>query len=251
MESSSGVARKTHNLQRRNGSRNESSRYTKRPLNEGRWKVARHEAKREIRMVGRPAGTERLPNVIEIYLAVISLFLPLGRPPRPDVSRSPYIKERGRRIDRNGRCLVMQTRICPSIRYFDLEFVPRTSVLRTSGLRGEREEGSGTEGDRPSGLIRASVHVPSVDRCFNRRKKRIKKRRYVNHWRRERGKWWLLCVIVILASIVGKGMMGLTGISSIYRRLICSGFIQTLYLVFQATLFIVIELFTWIILSLN
>lgn len=46
-------------------------------------------------MVGRPAGTERLPNVIEIYLAVISLFLPLGRPPRPDVSRSPYIKERG------------------------------------------------------------------------------------------------------------------------------------------------------------
>ena len=92
MESSSGVARKTHNLQRRNGSRNESSRYTKRPLNEGRWKVARYEAKREIRMVGRPAGTERLPNVIEIYLAVISLFLPLGR---PDVSRSPYIKERG------------------------------------------------------------------------------------------------------------------------------------------------------------
>lgn len=81
----------------------------------------------------------------------------------------------------------MQTRICPSIRYFDLEFVPRTSVLRTSGLRGEREEGSGTEGDRPSGLIRASVHVPSVDRCFNRRKKRIKKRRYVNHWRREGG----------------------------------------------------------------
>lgn len=186
MESSSGVARKTHNLQRRNGSRNESSRYTKRPLNEGRWKVARHEAKREIRMVGRPAGTERLPNVIEIYLAVISLFLPLGRPPRPDVSRSPYIKERGRRIDRNGRCLVMQTRICPSIRCFDLEFVPRMSVLRTS-LRGEREEGGGTEGDRPSGLIHASVHVPSVDRCFNRRKKRIKKRRYVNHWRREGG----------------------------------------------------------------
>lgn len=53
-------------------------------------------------MVGRPAGTERLPNVIEIYLAVISLFLPLGHPPRPDVSRSPYIKER-RGADRSKR----------------------------------------------------------------------------------------------------------------------------------------------------
>lgn len=250
MESSSGVARKTHNLQRRNGSRNESSRYTKRPLNEGRWKVARHEAKREIRMVGRPAGTERLPNVIEIYLAVISLFLPLGHPPRPDVSRSPYIKER-RGADRSKRPM---SRDANEDMPLDTMFRPRvrsSSVLRTSGLRGEREEGGGTEGDRPSGLIRASVHVPSVDRCFNRRKKRIKKRRYVNHWRREGGRWWLLRVIVILASIVGKGMMGLTGISSIYRRLICSGFIQTLYLVFQATLFIVIELFAWIILSLN
>lgn len=199
-------------------------------------------------MVGRPAGTERLPNVIEIYLAVISLFLPLGR---PDVSRSPYIKERGE-ADRSKRPM---SRDANEDMPLDTMFRPRvrSSNERPSyeRIKGRKGGGGGTEGDRPSGLIRASVHVPSVDRCFNRRKKRIKKRRYVNHWRRERGKWWLLCVIVILASIVGKGMMGLTGISSIYRRLICSGFIQTLYLVFQATLFIVIELFTWIILSLN
>lgn len=136
----------------------------KRPLNEGRWKVARHEPKREIRIVGRPAGTEATERNRNLPRCYFTLPSPQTISPLSPVVSFTLHKRKGR-IDEGGGCLVMQT--------FDedmpLVFRPRvrsSNVLRMSGLTGEGEEG-GMEGDRPSELIRASsCSTFHVDRCL-------------------------------------------------------------------------------------
>lgn len=95
-------------------------RVTKQPIHEAtleRGTLEGRERKREIRMVEGPPGLGP-PSVIEIYLAVISLFLPL----RP--SRSPYIKEWS-----GSMCLVMQTDM-PRVSTSSSPFLERPSYER-------------------------------------------------------------------------------------------------------------------------
>lgn len=204
-------------------------RVTKQPIHEAtleRGTLEGRERKREIRMVEGPPGPGP-PSVIEIYLAVISLFLPL----RP--SRSPYIKEWSGSMRRPMWC----RRGYASC--FDLEFA---DVLRTSELKGGGK--GGLHGGWSTVRINPCPVTLHVDRWL------IVRSGSRNPSIRQSLGSWLLRVIVVLA---GRGMMGLTGG---FLRFIVDGFVMDLYKTecfacYCYLLFIVIEFFTWIILSFN